>query len=50
MRANILFKLMPSSLEGLVGNLAKSDLSKFIETKKIGGKIRADDEKRNLSI
>ena len=28
------FKFMASSLESLVGNLAKSDLSKFIETKK----------------
>ena len=32
------FKFMPSSLEGLVGNLAKSDLSKFIQTKKEFGK------------
>ena len=28
------FKFMASSLEGLVRNLAKSDLSKFIQTKK----------------
>ena len=34
------FKFMASSLESLVGNLAKSDLSKFIETKKeFGEKI-----------
>ena len=28
------FKFMASSLDGLAGNLAKSDLSKFIQTKK----------------
>ena len=28
------FKFMASSLNGLAGNLAKSDLSKFIQTKK----------------
>ena len=32
------FKFMASSLEGLVRNLAKSDLSKFIQTKKEFGK------------
>ena len=32
------FKFMASSLEGLVKNLAKSDLSKFIQTKREFGK------------
>ena len=32
------FKFMASSLEGLVKNLAKSDLSKFIQAKKEFGK------------
>ena len=42
------FKFMASSLEGLVGNLG---LENFKETKKrIWRKIRADGEKRNLSI
>ena len=45
------FKFMASSLASLVENLAKSDLSKFIHTKKeFGKKYELMTKKRNLSI